>query len=200
LLKEKSLGKIVMITGGARSGKSFFAEQLLSDKKNVLYVATAQPFDDEMKDRIKKHRDRRDPRWETLEFFNGSPCLASSLSSKEAMLFDCLTLMVTGLMLEDKSIDWNAPDIGKVNSLGQKINSKSLEVIDAARAFRGMSVFVTNEVGMGIVPDNPMSRIFRDYTGVTNSFFARNADTVIFMVSGMPHVLKGPGSSDKQDF
>lgn len=185
------MATIVFITGGARSGKSTFAETTVGPLSHVLYVATAVGFDDEMRERIKNHRDRRDPRWETLEAFCGlREVLPGRLAGKEAMLFDCVTLMVTGLIMRE-NIDWERPDQAVLACIRNNILEETRSLIETARDFSGLSVIVSNEVGSGIVPVNAMTRFFRDAAGEANQKIAASADRVVLMTAGIPLILKG---------
>jgi adenosylcobinamide kinase/adenosylcobinamide-phosphate guanylyltransferase len=163
-----------LVIGGARSGKSRYAEQLvMAQPPPWVYLATAEPSDDEMKARIAEHRDRRGGRWQTVEV----PLdLAGSLqkTSSATALVDCLTLWLSNLMLAERDI---AAEILR------------LEQVVAAR--RAPIVLVSNEVGSGIVPDNALARRFRDLQGRLNQRIAANASRVVLMVAGLPMVLKG---------
>ncbi|SET32656.1 adenosylcobinamide kinase /adenosylcobinamide-phosphate guanylyltransferase [Natronincola peptidivorans] len=182
---------ITLVTGGARSGKSSFGESLLKDiKGNVLYVATAEAFDDEMKDRIEKHRKGRADNWITLEGYKNIPQVI--LSSKEkisAVFLDCITIMITNLMLEE-SIDWDHASQIQIDSLERKITEVMIDLIAGLKALEIPSVLITNEVGLGIVPENKMTRIFRDIAGRINQYIAKEANCVYFVVCGIPNKIK----------
>jgi adenosyl cobinamide kinase/adenosyl cobinamide phosphate guanylyltransferase len=160
---------LTFVLGGARSGKSAHAEALIAALPGPWrYVATAQPFDDEMRARIAVHRARRDERWRTVE----APIdLPAALNTPEPALVDCLTLWLTNLMLAERRPEWPA----------------LLAALDARRA---STVLVSNEVGLGIVPDNPLARAFRDEAGRLHQLVAARADRVVFMVAGLPMVVK----------
>lgn len=166
--------KSILITGGARSGKSTFAESLaLSLGRPALYIATAEARDDEMADRIARHRARRGAEWttlaepfalvETLEATDGGP----------PRLVDCLTLWLSNLMLADR--DWE----GAVTALTGLLPRLSSPVI-----------MVTNEVGWGIVPDNALARAFRDAAGLANQRIAHACDELWLCVAGHPLRIK----------
>jgi adenosylcobinamide kinase/adenosylcobinamide-phosphate guanylyltransferase len=160
---------VTFVLGGARSGKSAQAEALLmAQPAPWRYIATAQAFDDEMRARIAEHRARRDERWRTVD----APLdLAAALDAPEPALVDCLTLWLSNLMLADRRPDWPA----------------LLAALDARRA---PTVIVSNEVGLGIVPDNALARAFRDEAGRLHQLVAARADRVLFMVAGLPMVVK----------
>ncbi|MBC7153643.1 MAG: bifunctional adenosylcobinamide kinase/adenosylcobinamide-phosphate guanylyltransferase [Rhodobacteraceae bacterium] len=167
------MARVVLITGGARSGKSMLAEQRTLQAGSVAhYIATAQAFDSEMAARIATHRDRRGPEWRTHEApldLLGALCATDDAPR----LVDCLTLWLSNLMLAE--LDWQ---------------SRAREMIAALPVLRQPVVFVSNEVGMGIVPDNPLARAFRDAAGTLNQWIAAHADEVILSVSGLPLKVK----------
>jgi adenosylcobinamide kinase / adenosylcobinamide-phosphate guanylyltransferase len=168
-----AMSKIILVTGGARSGKSAIAEgHALGFTGRAAYIATAQAFDAEMEQRIALHRDRRDQRWTNLE----APLdLVDALdrSDTQPRLVDCLTLWLSNLMLAGH--DWQAAG----------------ERLVAALARQGHPVvLVTNEVGLGIVPDNALARAFRDAAGLLNQRVAALADAVYLAVAGLPMKVK----------
>ena len=170
---SEARASISLILGGARSGKSAYAETLIRALPPPwIYCATAQALDDEMRDRIAHHRARRAEGWITLEM----PLdLAGALAARaHPMLVDCLTLWLTNIMLAG----WDVP-------------AKSAKLLAAAEASKAPVVFVSNEVGLGIVPDNPLAREFRDHAGRLNQEIAKIANRVVFMAAGLPMVLKG---------
>jgi len=166
--------RLSLVLGGARSGKSRYAEALLEDYPGRIYVATAQAFDDEMRARIDEHRARREAGWHTFE----APLdLAGALldAGDAPVLVDCLTLWLSNLMLGDH--DLAASEAALMNAL---------EVRQAP------TVLVSNEVGLGIVPDNALARAFRNHAGRLHQRLAAAADSVVFLVAGLPMILKGP--------
>lgn len=182
------MSKIIMVTGGARSGKSGFAESLLLDKKDVLYIATSIPFDDEMKDRIAKHKQSRPSCWKTLECYKGIDKQLTAESGRYILL-DCLTIMVTNLMFHYEQ-DWDSISMERVNEIEGFIKDEVLRLIDCVRNLGLDMVVVTNELGMGIVPSGKLSRVFRDIAGRMNQVVAKAADEVYFLVSGIPMKIK----------
>lgn len=168
------MSHLTLVLGGARSGKSRYAEGLLADcPPPRTYIATAQPFDDEMRDRIAAHRAARAGAcWHTVE----APLdLAAALTADPATpaLVDCLTLWLTNLLL---------------GGHGLKAAFDALEIALAART--GRTVLVSNEVGLGIVPENPLARRFRDEAGRLHQRLATRADAVSFLVAGIPMRVK----------
>ena len=165
---------LTFLLGGARSGKSAEAERLVANYPAPwTYIATAQAFDAEMAERIRLHRDRRGEGWQTID----APLdLAKELRAVPAgrpVLVDCLTLWLSNQMLAGKDVEEAGRELG-----------------DVLAAPRGPWVVVSNEVGLGIVPDNELSRRFRDAAGRLHQNIAAGADTVLFMVAGLPLRVK----------
>lgn len=188
---DKNMGKIVFITGGARSGKSSFAESLLAGKDNVLYVATGIGFDDEMKDRIARHRSRRNPAWKTVECYRDLVrTLGKELPAIDHILLDCVTIMVSNFMVLDAGVDWDSAAMEDVDAIEDVIRKEMAAFINMAKAFRGDTLIVSNEVGLGLVPPAPLGRYYRDIAGKMNQVIAGIADEAYFMVSGIPMKIK----------
>lgn len=184
---------MILITGGARSGKSSQAEELAKHYGgNILYVATAKAFDEGMKERIKKHRERRPKTWATLEQYRGFSLLPQQKDFCDAhvILLDCVTLMITNLML-DENIDYDKISMTEMNGLEEKIKREVQSLVDVCKVHQKKFIAVTNEVGMGLVPSYMMGNIFRDISGRINQLLAKESDCVIFMVSGLPLYVKG---------
>ena len=167
--------RIILVLGGARSGKSALAEQLAFADGRAHYVATAQAFDSEMVARIELHRDRRGPGWSTTEEpLDLVGTIGRLASPKVPILVDCLTLWTSNLMFAER--DMEAEGDALAHSL---------------KGLPGRVIFVANEVGLGIVPDNALARRFRDAAGRLNQKIAAVADRVLFVAAGLPLVLKG---------
>ncbi len=163
---------VSLILGGARSGKSAYAEEVIRALPPPwVYCATAQALDGEMADRIAHHKARRPDGWITLE----TPLeLAKALTvGTHPILVDCLTLWLTNIMLA-----------------GRDVQAETAKLKAAAQASKAPVVFVSNEVGLGIVPDNALTRAFRDHAGRLNQEIAKIASRVVFMAAGLPMVLK----------
>lgn len=184
--------RIILITGGARSGKSSFAEKLAADSsEKVAYIATAIPFDEGMKDRIKKHKDSRPDFWTTYEIYKDIYKYIDEISKKhDVILLDCVTILVTNLMFEDNGINWDTISREKIDEIEREIREEINLLINELRNTKMKCILVTNEVGMGIVPENRLARVFRDIAGRTNQLVASNADEVYFAVSGIPMKIK----------
>ena len=166
---------MILVLGGARSGKSRYAERLVTAcPPPWVYVATAEPRDDEMRERIAQHRARRGPDWRVIEAPRDLAGALATHAAGGAVLVDCLTLWLSNLMLAD--VDTAAA-------------TERLEAVLSGMA--GPVVVVSNEVGLGIVPDNALARRFRDAQGRLNQRIAARADRVVLMVAGLPLVVKG---------
>ena len=185
-------GYITLVTGGARSGKSNYAEKLaMNMSKSVAYIATAIAFDDGMKDRIKKHRESRPKEWTTYEGYKDVYKMIEEISQKhEVILLDCVTIMVTNLMFAHEDVNWDSIGHKKIDEIEGGIKEQVRKLLQAVSVHKLELILVTNELGMGIVPDNRISRIFRDIAGRINQMIAKEADEVYFTVSGIPMKLK----------
>lgn len=174
----------ILVTGGARSGKSSFAERLiLSHADCAVYVATAQAFDEEMEARIALHRQQReeeDVRWETLEEAVDLAALLDRLSGSKAVLVDCLTLWLSNVLLavEDQT------------DRQVRVEREIARLVQSVSSFEGTLVLVTNEVGDGIVPEYPLGRLYRDLAGRMNMQVARECKQVFLVTAGIPVELK----------
>jgi adenosylcobinamide kinase / adenosylcobinamide-phosphate guanylyltransferase len=169
----KNAAKFTLILGGARSGKSRYAENIIAALPPPwTYVATAEAGDAEMAARIATHRARRGPEWRTIEA--PRELTAALKCQRVPVLVDCLTLWLSNLLLADADID-----------------AEIVQLEDALTAMRAPVVLVANEVGSGIVPDHPLGRRFRDLQGVLNQRIAARADRVVLVVAGLPLALKG---------
>jgi len=183
------LGKLFFITGGARSGKSTFAEKLAANyEDSISYIATAIPFDDEMKDRIAKHRQQRPQSWKTYEAYRG---IGGIIRQNHASVFllDCMTVLITNQML-DEEVDWDHPTLEDVQKTESNIRREVDDIIRAIKEVTADLIVVSNELGMGLVPEYPLGRVFRDIAGRMNQLLAKAADEAYFVVSGIPLRLK----------
>lgn len=166
---------LTLILGGARSGKSRYAEGLLTKLPAPwLYVATAQALDAEMAERIATHRLRRESGWQTVDAPHDLAAAVETFPPTIPMLIDCLTLWLSNRMLAQADIE------GEVGRLEAALDRRV-----------GPTVLVANEVGCGIVPDNHLARRFRDLQGRLNQTLAARADRVVLVVAGLPLVVKG---------
>ncbi len=166
------ISNLILVLGGARSGKSTFAEQIVgSFPKPYVYVATASAGDAEMADRIDQHRARRGEGWETRE---AQTDLEAAFDGDAPLLLDCLTLWLSNLMFAEADIE-----------------AETTKLLNLVARRGGPVVMVSNEVGMGLVPDNALGRRFRDAQGLLNQRIAARAERVAFVASGLPIWLKG---------
>jgi adenosylcobinamide kinase/adenosylcobinamide-phosphate guanylyltransferase len=171
----QSLPPVTLVLGGARSGKSSYAEGItVAHPRGCVYVATAEIGDDEMAERVRKHRARREAHWRTVEApLDLGAAVVAETEQGAAVLVDCLTLWLSNLMAAGRAPALETEDL--VRALGQA---------------GGPVVFVSNEVGMGIVPDNALARAFRDHAGRLNQRIAEIANSVFFVAAGLPLRLK----------
>ena len=181
--------QIILCSGGARSGKSEFAERLaLATKGQKAYVATGQAFDEEMVDRIKKHQERRGKIWNNFEVpLHLADEWENISQSADVILIDCLTMFTTNHMMAHGSIRGQED----ANRLEQTILSELDILLDSIQSCENKTViFVTNEIGLGIVPDNKLARYFRDIAGRVNRAVASVADKLYLTISGVTIELK----------
>ncbi len=164
-----------LVLGGARSGKSVFAENLvLASDKPKIYIATGQAFDDEMKERIDEHKVRRGDEWRTIEAPLDVCQVLENDCAGAAVLFDCVTLWISNLMADERDV------VQEVERLCTLLGDLNCDL-----------TIVSNEVGLGIVPENALARKFRDEAGRANQMIAAACDRVVFMVAGLPLHMKG---------
>lgn len=165
---------LTFILGGARSGKSRHAEDLIAAHPAPwTYVATAQALDDEMRERIAHHRARREEGWRTVDAPLDLVDALDAIEEGQPVLVDCLTLWLTNIMVAERDVD-----------------AESQRLADCLGRPRGPWFVVANEVGLGIVPDNALARRFRDAAGRLNQMVAARAEGVLFMVAGLPMRVK----------
>ena len=174
--KDKPMSKIILITGGQRSGKSRYAEELaLSLADNPLYVATAHVWDDEFRERVRHHQERRGPQWTNIE---EEKYLSHHDLTGRVAVIDCVTLWLTNFFFENQNQDT------------QQVLDMVKEEFDRFTAQDATFVFVTNEIGSGGVSVDAVQRRFTDLQGWMNQYIASQADEVILMVSGIPVTVK----------
>jgi adenosylcobinamide kinase / adenosylcobinamide-phosphate guanylyltransferase len=178
------MGNIHLVTGGSRSGKSDFARVTAEKISGIrTFIATCPVIDGEMDARIERHKkDRENGGWETIEEETKIAETIKDVSKSKVVLVDCLTLWINNLLFE-------------AEKRGETIEEDDMtgicsEIIEACKARDGDFIFVTNEIGMGIIPDNSISRRYRDLVGRCNQAMAKGADRVTMVVSGLPITLK----------
>ena len=175
--------KSIFILGGARSGKSHFAQQLagkLGDK--VLFVATGEALDEEMQARIAEHKKARPKSWRTLEISTGiGKEIEKQIGDAEVVIIDCLTLLVSNLLHDEPAY----PEAEK------RVTTEIDELLACMDKLDASFIIVSNEVGMGLVPETRLGRIYRDLLGKANRLIAQHTKEIYFMVAGMPIEVKG---------
>jgi len=210
--------KFILILGGARSGKSKFAQSMAEELGGkVLFVATGEPLDEEMTSRIEEHKRIRPKSWRTLEIsIRVGQSLKEQLGDAEVVLLDCLTLLVSNILTNQggKSSRHSEPFASPViasaakqshnaeDRLSEAISKEEEEImaeiedlVECISAYEGNFIVVSNEVGLGLVPETKLGRVYRDLLGKANQILARHADEVCFMASGIPVKIKGQVSS-----
>lgn len=171
------MGKITFILGGARSGKSRYALKLAKEYSKIAFIATCEPLDSEMKKRIELHRKNRPLNWQTFEQPQCVSRLLKQIGNKyEMIVIDCLTLLVSNMLLKGN------PEAA--------IENEVKKILSTLNKNRAKAILVSNEVGLGIIPDNKLGRDFRDIAGRINQGVAEESDEVFFIVSGIPWRIK----------
>jgi len=187
------MGRMIYITGGARSGKSRFAEDTAAGGgQPVTYIATAVACDGEMADRIARHRSSRPDNWETVEAWKDLGAVFADIR-KGWVLMDCVTVMVTNLILEEPGIDWDhalTVPAETADRIEERVMGEIAELLSGIDAHDGTVIVVSNEVGLGLAPAYPLGRIFRDIAGRVNQRLAEKADEAWMLFSGIPLRLK----------
>lgn len=188
--------RLILVLGGARSGKSSYAESLaarIAGEAPVTYVATATAEDDEMRERIARHRAARPAAWQTLEAAHDpAAALAASdvaMDTPGIVLLDCLTLLVSNVLMGGAHADFDAERFD-ARAAEARVGHVIDALLDVYRRSARSLIVVSNEVGMGIVPAYPLGRVYRDTLGRVNARVAAEADAVLLMVAGLPVELK----------
>jgi adenosylcobinamide kinase/adenosylcobinamide-phosphate guanylyltransferase len=223
MIKERQK-KMILVTGGSRSGKSEYAENLAmhypaalcqeklqnllspeyakilqnrSESQNnahYAYLATAKITDDEMAERVRRHQARRSAAWQTYEGYTHLEDVLQDIQGKyEGILLDSVSTMITNLLFDFiGDVDWDTFDFADVDyKRAEQVILKQFELLaDAAEATDAPLVIVTDEIGLGVIPETPLGRAFRDMMGLVNQALAKRAETVYFVVSGIPVKIK----------
>ena len=177
--------QLILVLGGARSGKSACAESLARQGERTLFVATAEALDDDMRQRILKHRKQRPAAWDTLEEpLDPVAAISSALSGYDTLLLDCLTVWVSNLL----------PALGDDGHAETEILARVGALLDLYEQTGARWILVSNEVGLGVVPASALGRSYRDILGRVNQLVASRADKVYLMVAGLALELKAPGA------
>ncbi len=187
------MSKSILVIGGARSGKSHFAQELaLKSGGQVLFVATAEAGDEEMRQRIEEHRKARPAAWRTLETTTHvGRQITQKIGDAQAVIIDCITLLVSNILLEYSDNTGERIDAALVE---KAVTAEVGELIDCINRVNATFIIVTNEVGLGLVPANKMSRLYRELLGRANQTLAQRADEIYLVVAGMPLLIK-PGKT-----
>ncbi|AGB41644.1 adenosyl cobinamide kinase/adenosyl cobinamide phosphate guanylyltransferase [Halobacteroides halobius DSM 5150] len=185
------MSRLILVLGGARSGKSSFAEEIVTNLGGleVTYIATSQPRDKEMKERIKQHQASRPQEWTTIEESREVSQILSEIKKGSVVLVDCLTVLISNLLLQNEELNEDEYDfneqmkeeeiISEIEKIITKIKEKDLTV-----------VLVSNEVGQGLVPPYKLGRVYRDIAGRVNQLVANEADEVYITYAGLPVEIK----------
>lgn len=178
--------KLILITGGVRSGKSSFAEALAQELgSKIAYIATGQALDEEMAERIAKHRQMRPQHWQTYEEpVQVEKMIPEISSTAEIIILDCLNFLVANLMSDYEEGESKEPLVSKIRD---KIDALVAEALKSSAAI----IVVSNEVGSSLVPTNSAGRFFQEQLGQANQAIALHADLVYLMVAGIPLLIKG---------
>jgi adenosylcobinamide kinase/adenosylcobinamide-phosphate guanylyltransferase len=181
--------KIILLLGGARSGKSHYAQTYaLNNAEKVLFVATATAGDVDMRSRIEKHKKDRPAEWSTLEAVNHvGKEIEATIDGEELVIVDCITLLVNNLFSKYSEDQFETLED---SALEKEVNSEISELIKSMNKIEASFILVSNEVGLGIVPDNRLGRLYRDLLGRANQMLAQSADEVYLLVAGIPLRVK----------
>ncbi len=192
------MGKLVLVLGGARSGKSTYAERRAEQSGGaVLYVATSEPGDAEMADRIAHHQAGRPADWATVESARGvAEAIRAAGSDAPAVIVDCLTLLAANWLVAETgeyADPFDAPEHDPFDPAIEAALVREVEALaDLAAERDGEMIVVSNEVGLGVVPPYELGRAYRDVLGRANQVMAARADEVLLLVAGIPMTVKGP--------
>jgi adenosylcobinamide kinase/adenosylcobinamide-phosphate guanylyltransferase len=182
----------ILVTGGARSGKSSYAEELCQKHgKDICYLATAKAIDSDMQTRIEKHKASRPAEWLTIEKYKDFDRLSSDEAFRrcDTFILDCVTIMITNIMF-DKPIDYDTCSSDVLDEVEKEILAQFQTLLDLMQSHDKNLIIVTNELGDSLVPAYRLGSIFRDIAGRINQFLARNCDEVYITICGLPQKLK----------
>ncbi len=185
------------IIGGARSGKSSYAEQIAKEKyADVTYIATAKVTDKGMEERIRLHRQQRPNHWKTIERYKNFEELKDNedFINSQVILLDCITVLITNLMIDSK-INFDKCNISELKQLEEEIHSHVTKLFDMCKKYEKDIIIVSNETGLGIVPAFYMGNYFRDISGRVNRNIASIVKDVYFMIAGIPIKIKHEGKN-----
>ncbi len=179
---------IILVTGGTRSGKSRYGEKILESLDSILYLATATITDEEMERRVEHHQKRRGDRYVTVEGYKNMD-ISIEKSVCEHSILDCVGTTITNWMF-DISSDLDCITQDEVEAIERELLAYFQRILQSMKKKPGKQVIVTNEVGMALISEYRLGRVFTDILGRVNQFIAQEADKVVFMVSGIPMIIK----------
>ena len=184
------MGELTLITGGARSGKSAFAESLaVRSERTVTYIATLEPLDEEMRDRIARHRAQRPASWRTIEATSDLAAAASEAADDDTLLLDCIAVWTSNRLL---ALHDEAPTPAVLTTLEDTLALDVAVLLDVVATREGPTIIVSNEVGDGLVPPYALGRAYRDLLGRVNQQVSRAAQQAYLVVAGRPVLLPPP--------
>jgi len=195
------MSQLTLVLGGARSGKSNFAEQIVEKLggRDVIYLATSQARDEEMVNRIEQHQSSRPSEWTTIEEPEQISSVLARLEAESVVLLDCLTVLISNLLLADQELDEEQYDFDEQQRESEII--AELEAIISQVTAKDLKlVVVSNEVGQGVVPAYQSGRVYRDIVGRANQLVATRADEVYITYAGLPVEIKELGQATKDKF
>lgn len=181
--------KNILLIGGARSGKSHYAQELaLKSAQPVLFVATAEAADEEMRQRIEEHRKARPADWSVLEATThvGNHIL-QNIDRAQIVVVDCITLLVSNLLTQHSN---PGNEQMEASLIEKEVMAEISELVDCMNRINASFIIVTNEVGLGLVPSNKLGRLYRDFLGRANQTLAQSVDEVYYMIAGLPLPVK----------
>lgn len=186
------MSKIILVTGGARSGKSTFAENKVKEMgQQIGYIATAKVTDADMAKRIEHHKQSRPSEWPTFELYQDFEVLSKddAFTRCDTLILDCVTIMITNIMF-DTETDYDNCSPDRIMVVEAVVKEQVTRLLEFFRNSKKNLVLVSNEVGLGLVPPYRLGNVFRDIAGRMNQLIAREADEAYFIVSGLPMKLK----------
>lgn len=184
------MGEITLVSGGMRSGKSTFAEKALKDEQSILYIATSMITDEEMKERVRLHQLRRGKRYRTHEGHHNLNILIKE-ATESSTLLECMGTFITNRMFDtlgNQAIEALSKD--EIKELEESIVNEVIDILEEMKKSQKNNIIITNEVGLTLISEYKLSRVFTDILGRVNQLIASKADHVIFVVSGIPITIK----------
>lgn len=182
--------KKILVIGGANSGKSEFAESLIDNEKN-LYIATSIEIDSEMKKKIEKHKVRRKDNWKTIEKYESFEDIEKYEEFKycDNLFLDCITIMITNIMMDIISENEYKLEANDTKIL-QKVKKEIEILFNLSEKYSKNIIIVTNEIGMGVVPNDKLTRVFREIAGEVNKYLAQNCEEIYLVIAGIPNKIR----------